>query len=41
MILINYGTTLLVTDEQIELIGMANPELKSLTDMFNKTRSRP
>ena len=36
--LAKFGEDINRIDEQIELIGMANPELKSLTDMFNKRK---
>ena len=33
-----FGENLDSIDEQIGLIGMANPELKLITDMFNKRK---
>ena len=36
--LTKFGEDIDRIDEQIELIGMANPELKLLTDMFEKRK---
>lgn len=37
-ILAKFGEDIVKIDEQIELVGMSNPELKLLIDMFNKRK---